>query len=127
MSNVLLDGPLGEALIRQLAGDDEFRELFARNPIEGLRQIGLSPQQMMQLSPRCLSPRELAPKPVFEQILQDIDGDSFRLAMSMHVHTLRIRPGLSASAPVVGVADGSGYTNIPRNDFSPASALDRFE
>lgn len=123
MSKVLLDGPLGESLIRRLAGDDDFRALFARNPIEGLRQIGLSPQQMMQLTPRCLSPRELAPKRVFEQILQDIDGDSFRLAMSMHVHMLRIRSGLSESTPVMGIAGGSGRTDIPRKDLFSGSDL----
>ncbi|MBE5316464.1 MAG: NHLP-related RiPP peptide [Xanthomonadales bacterium] len=91
MSNVLLDGPLGESLIRRLAGDDDFRALFARNPIEGLRQIGLSPQQMMQLSPRCLSPQEAAPKAVFEKILSDIGGESFRLAMSFSIHHLKVQ------------------------------------
>ena len=111
MSNVLLDGPLGESLIRRLAADDEFRALFARNPVEGLREIGLSTAQMMQLSPRCLSPQEPAPKAVFEQMLTDIGGESFRLAMSFHVQHVRMRMSATQVA------------SIPQTDMSRTSSF----
>jgi putative modified peptide len=92
MSNVLLEGPLGETLVRRLAGDDEFRTRFERNPVACLAEIGLSNAETLQLSPRCLAARALPSKEVLEQLLTDIGGEGFRLAMSFTIHQLRIQP-----------------------------------
>jgi putative modified peptide len=85
MSNLLLDGPLGEVLIRRLATDDGFRARFQLNAPECLREIGVPNAMLADFPSRCLMPPCLASKEAFASLLDDVGGEDFRLAMSFAV------------------------------------------
>jgi putative modified peptide len=80
----------GLALLRKLAADDAFRAAFEKDPAGALEGIGVPAGALESLDSKCLEQRTLATKQTFEKLLSDVDSEEFQLAMSMHVHALKI-------------------------------------
>jgi putative modified peptide len=53
-------------LLRKLASDDDFRTLFESKPAKALFDMGVPPEQIVNLNAWCLFPSKLAGKKLFE-------------------------------------------------------------
>ncbi|MGA9421018.1 MAG: NHLP-related RiPP peptide, partial [Rhodanobacteraceae bacterium] len=59
------------ALLKKLSHDDAFRAVFEKDPVAGLKQIGIDAGKE-QLPASALAPEKLAPKEQFQQALKDV-------------------------------------------------------
>ena len=65
----------GLALLTKLASDDAFRAHFEQKPAEALMHLGVPPELICALPPRCLCPRKAAPKEDMEHSRQQLAGN----------------------------------------------------
>ncbi len=79
-------------LLTRLATNDDFRARFAAKPAKALLDIGLTALEIIDLDPCCLKPVTLLGKPVYQDIVDQLDQAAITAAMTMNTPELRL-PG----------------------------------
>lgn len=90
MGKIMLPQNDGIQLMRKLASDDAFRQRFEDDPVSALGELGVDPQTIKGLDASCCRSGKLASKESYAKLLDNVDGELFHVAMSMHVHQIRI-------------------------------------
>ncbi len=98
----------GIELIRHLACDDAFRHRFEADPSSAMAELGISPQIIESLGPKCKLARTLAPKAAFVSLLNNLDSEAFEIAMQMQVPQAALAARLGVESQRV-----TGFVDFP--------------
>lgn len=79
------------ALLRRLASDDDFRARFETKPAKALIEIGLKPEEIIELAGACLAPCKLASREEFAETIKQADEDFLTRAAAMRPPKLRLQ------------------------------------
>jgi putative modified peptide len=90
MGKSMLPRHHGIALLRKLASDDSFRQRFEIDPARELAKLGIDVKTIEGLDASCCQSSKLDAKETYAKLLEDVDGEQFHVAMSMHVHQITI-------------------------------------
>ena len=95
MSDATLTSTQCAMLLKELAGNDEFRKRYSSKPAAALVELGIPFHTVMNLNPACLAPREVADKKVFQDALKGIAQDAAGMTLSMQPPAVTFATGQS--------------------------------
>lgn len=90
MTDSTLSNEEAATLLRKLASDDAFRELFETSPAKALHSMGVAAETIVNLNPRCLCPTKLVDKSDFKSAADTLDDLALKSTMTMHVPKMKI-------------------------------------
>lgn len=85
MSDSHLTQEQARTLLEKLARDDSFRALFETAPARALKSLGADSETIVQLPAACLQWKTLAPKDVYEDLLETCSDTAIASAMQMTI------------------------------------------
>lgn len=91
MAETNLTQDQARALLVKLAQDDDFRALFETAPAQALFLLGVAPETIVHLPPRCLCPRALAARDRYGELLGDTADEAISSAMQMFIPLMGFR------------------------------------
>ncbi|HMM68840.1 MAG TPA: NHLP-related RiPP peptide [Dokdonella sp.] len=91
MTDTKLTNDQAVALLRKLGTDDAFRSLFEAKPAMALHQAGIPPETIVGLNAKCLCPKQLADKSVYQDVASKLDRAVVAEAMAMNTPHLNLR------------------------------------
>ena len=83
MADATLTEKQAAELIRMLATDDDFRNLFENKPAKALFKLGIPAETIVDLNAMCLCPAALAGKSLFKEASEKMDKSVLTATTSM--------------------------------------------
>ncbi len=80
------------ALVHQLATNDEFRSLFESNPAAALTKLGVPEATIHGLDDKCMMPKKLGSKAVFQAANANLDAATAQLYSAFMVPAVSLDP-----------------------------------
>lgn len=91
MSDAVLTIEESRRLIHELATNDAFRTRFEEKPAAALAELGIPFHVVVNLKATCLTPRQLAPKEIFEDANKKMDDDIAQRCAGFFVPSVSIK------------------------------------